>query len=62
MQVFSSNGKEVFSGTGEILKPGLQEFTWDGCADWGEKLPTGLYLIIIRTEYQTLQGKVILRH
>lgn len=61
MQVFSSNGQEVLSRRGTIQQPGLQEITWDGSTDRGEKPPAGMYLIIILTENQILQGKVILQ-
>ena len=61
IDIYSSAGQQVHSFSGVTSKPGKQQIQWTGSDNFGNKLPTGIYLIKIQSENQAFFGRVMLQ-
>lgn len=48
--IYNTLGKEIKTLIEGILPAGEYESNWDGTNDWGEKLPSGIYLITLSSK------------
>jgi photosystem II stability/assembly factor-like uncharacterized protein len=39
--------------------PGHHDILWDGLNDDGERVPNGMYIVVVRTQHETVRGKLI---
>ena len=60
MKIFDVSGRLIKS-FGEIgIKTGLNSYEWDGANGFGENVPTGVYIISLKTERRIIDKKIVL--
>ncbi|MBU1699448.1 MAG: hypothetical protein KJ970_17670 [Candidatus Eisenbacteria bacterium] len=60
--IFDLSGRRVATLIDGGMQPGYHEVSWNGCGRSGRKLPTGAYLVRIRTRDNDFSGKISLAH
>lgn len=60
LSVYSLRGAAVRRLFGGLLEPGIHLFTWDGKDVYGRKLPSGVYLAVLRCGERTETRKMLL--
>ena len=60
LKIFDVSGRLVRS-FGEIgIKTGLNSYEWDGANGFGENVPTGVYIVSLKTERRIIDKKIVL--
>ena len=60
LNIFDVSGRLVRS-FGEIgIKTGLNSYEWDGANGFGENVPTGVYIVSLKTELGMIDRKIVL--
>ena len=60
VQVYDIRGRRIAGLQDGYGIQGEHSLTWDGCDDGGSRLPSGVYFVMVRTEFDTVTGKMML--
>ena len=60
LNIFNILGQKVKSVFNGVRKRGEYEYTWDGTNDYGDVLPSGIYLVRMTDNLRVQTKKVIL--
>lgn len=60
LQIFNSNGQMVKTLINAELAPGLHNITWNGRDQQGQRMSSGLYFYLLKTEFGNLTRKMLL--
>ena len=61
LEVFNVEGKKVASPFSGLVPPGIHTFVWNLSDLSGKKLKKGLYIVKLKTDKETIVGKVIIQ-
>jgi len=60
LTIYNILGQQVRKLTDTVQNAGTYTLTWDARNDFGENLPTGIYLYVLRTDNQRIAHKMVL--
>jgi hypothetical protein len=62
LTVYNTSGQSVKTLVNDVMKAGRFEVTWDGRDDTGQRLPSGVYFVKMKTESFRSEKKVVLKY
>ena len=60
LAIYDVEGRHVRTLVDQVLAAGKNEATWDGADDRGNRMSSGVYVYRLKTEKQSLTGKMVL--